>query len=220
GARGTATPMIKLFLADDRPVVLEGLRRIVAGCADIVLAGHAANRGELLRTFRTAEADVLLLDVSVAGRGIFALLRQLRDAQPTVRVLVLGIEVDSEDGDAARVLGTGAAGYLTRDHSPRELLAAIRTVVRGAEHVSSALGQRLISSGQASRERPRYEALSEREYQVLCMFGAGRAFSEIAAELRISRKTVSTYRTRILRKLCLTTNAALIRYVVENRLAV
>ena len=208
--------MTKVFLADDRPVMLEGMKRIVAECADVSVVGHATNRQELLGMLRSADADVLLLDVSLAGPGIFALLRQLNRECPTVRALVLG--VDSESQAAVRVLDTGAAGYLTRDHSALELLSAIRTVARGAEYMSSTLAQRLIASKLAKSERPRYEALSDREYQVLCMFGAGKAFGDIAAELGISRKTVSTYRRRILQKLHLITNADLIRYVVQNRL--
>jgi DNA-binding NarL/FixJ family response regulator len=210
--------MIKLFLADDRPVVLEGLTRILARCADVWVVGEAAGRGELFAKVRTVEADVLLLDLSVAGADVFALLRRLKKERPTIRVLLLGVEGSDEDAD--RVLGSGAAGYLTRDHSPTELVTAIRTVARGAEYVSLSLVQRLVATQLARSERPRYEILSDREYQVLCMFGSGRAFSQIAAELGVSRKTVNTYRSRILFKLRLTTNADLIRYVVENRLGI
>ena len=210
--------MIKLFLADDRPVVLEGLTRILARCADVWVVGEAASREELFAKVRTGEADVLLLDMSVAGADAFALLRRLKKERPTIRVLVLGVEGSDEDAD--RVLGSGAAGYLTRDPAPTELVAAIRAVARGAEYVSLSLVQGLVAAQRARSERPRYETLSGREYQVLCMFGSGRAFSDIAAELGVSRKTVNTYRSRILYKLRLTTNADLIRYVVENRLSV
>jgi two-component system invasion response regulator UvrY len=210
--------LIQVLLADDRPVVLEGLKRILAECPDVSVVGCATNRQELLTTLRTTETDVLLLDISLAGLGTFGLLRQLDKEHPTTRAVVLG--VDGEGPDAERALDTGAAGYLTRDHSPGELVAAIRTVVRGAEYMSSTLVQRFVTSRRAASERPRYEALSNREYQVLCMFGSGRAFGDIAAELGISRKTVSTYRRRILQKLRLITNADLIRYVVQNRLVV
>src|SRR5438309_6621760 len=208
--------MIKLFLADDRPVVLEGWKRILAECPDIRVVGEATSREELVAQTRAAEADVLLLDMTVAGPGMFALLRQLKQERPTIRVLVLG--VDGEDPRAPGVLGTGAAGYLSREHSPSELVAAIRKAARGAEYLSLTLAQRLILGQRVVHERPRYETLSHREYQVLCMFSSGRAFSEIAAELGLSRKTVSTYRSRILYKLRLTTNAAIIRYAVEHRL--
>jgi two-component system invasion response regulator UvrY len=213
-----ARAMIKLFLADDRPVVLEGWKRIAADCPDMCVVGEATSRAALLDKVWTAEADVLLLDVSVAGPGIFALLRHLKKERPALRVLVLGVE--GEDRNAVQVLGTGAPGYLTADHSPGELVAAIRKVVRGATFVSPALAQRLVLSQRALSERPRHEALSDREYQVLCMFGSGRAFSDIAAKLGLSRKTVCTYRSRVLQKLRLTTNADLIRYAVENRLVV
>src|SRR3989475_8074380 len=216
GATALQPPMIKLFLADDRPVVLEGWKRILAECPDICVVGDVTSRVELIAKVRAAEADMLLLDMSVAGPGTVALLRQLKTQRPTTRVLVLS--VDGEDPRALRLLGSGAAGYLPREHSPGELVAAIRKVARGAEYVSLTLAQKFVLHQRAVRERPGYETLSHREYQVLCMFSSGRAFSEIAAQLGLSRKTVSTYRSRILYKLRLTTNADLIRYAVEYRL--
>jgi len=208
--------MIKLLLVDDRPVVLEGWKRILAECPDIRVVGEATSREELIAKMRAAEADVLLLDMSVAGPGTFELLRQLKQERPETRVLVLS--VDGQDPGAPQMLGTGAAGYLPREHSPGELIAAIRKVARGAEYVSLTLARKFVLQQRAVRERPRYETLSHREYQVLCMFSSGRAFSEIAAELGLSRKTVSTYRSRILFKLRLATNADIIRYAVEHRL--
>src|SRR2546426_159574 len=208
--------MIKLFLVDDRPVVLEGWKRILAGCPDIRLVGEATSREQLLAEMRAAEADVLLLDMSIAGPGTFELLRQLKQERPGMRVLVLS--VDGQDPRAPQMLDTRAAGYLPREHSPGELVAAIRKVARGAEYVSLTLARKFVLQQRAVTERPGYETLSHREYQVLCMFSSGRAFSEIAAELGLSRKTVSTYRSRILYKLRLTTNADIIRYAVEHRL--
>ncbi len=208
--------MIKLFLADDRPVVLEGWKRILAECPDICVVGDVTSRAELVAKVRAAAADVLLLDLSVADPGTFELLRQLKQERPGMRVLLLS--VDGQDPRAPEMLGTGAAGYLPREHSPGELIAAIRKVARGAEYVSLTLARKFVFQQRAVRERPGYETLSHREYQVLCMFSSGRAFSEIAAELGLSRKTVSTYRSRILYKLRLTTNADIIRYAVEHRL--
>lgn len=209
-------PAIRLFLADDRPVVLEGWKRILADCPDICVVGDVTNRADLIAKVRAAEADMLLLDMSIAGPGTFELLRQLKQERPEMRVLVLS--VDGQDPRAPHMLDTGAAGYLPREHSPAELVAAIRKVARGAEYVSLTLAQRFVLQQRAVSERPRYETLSHREYQVVCMFSSGRAFSEIAAQLGLSRKTVSTYRSRILYKLRLTTNADIIRYAVEHRL--
>lgn len=217
GSWGTAITMIRLFLADDRPVVLEGLKHILAEYPDIQVVGDASTQEQLLAKLERVEADVLLVDMAVATPGIFGLLRQLRKDRAKVRVVVLS--VDGEAQHAVEVLGTGAAGYLTRDHSPSELLTAIRKVARGAEYVSPTLVQRIVASRGAVTEKPRFEALSDREYQVLCMFGSGRAFSDIAVELGVSRKTVSTYRGRILKKLHLPSNASLIRYAMQNRLA-
>ena len=208
--------VIRLFLADDRPVVLEGWKRILAQCPDIRVVGDVTTREELIAKVRAVAGDMLLLDMSVAGPGTFELLRQLKQERPGMRVLVLS--VDGQHPRASQMLGTGAAGYLPREHSPAELVAAIRKVARGAEYVSLTLARKFVLQQRAVRERPGYETLSHREYQVLCMFSSGRAFSEIAAELGVSRKTVSTYRSRILYKLRLTTNAAIIRYAVEHRL--
>ncbi len=210
--------VIQLFLADDRPVVLEGLKRLLAECADLRVVGEATGPDELLATLRTTVPDVLLVDVSFAAPGLFTLLRRLKQEQPAIRVLVLGVE--NEGQHAWQVLWTGAAGYLARDDSPSELVAAIRSVAGGAEYLSSTVVQRFFASGRPMRESWRHQPLSRREYQVLCMFGLGRAFSEIAAELGLSRKTVSTYRRRLLQKLRLKTNADLIRYALEHSLVV
>ena len=208
--------MTKLFLADDRPVLREGWKRILAECPDIRVVGGATSHDQLVTKVRAAQADIVLLDMWVAGPGTFALLRQLEKDLPRIRVLV--VAVDGEDPRAPQVLDTGAAGYLPREHSSDELIAAIRKVARGVEYVSLTLARRFVLQQRAFSERPRYETLSHREYQVLCMFSSGRAFSEIAAELGLSRKTVSTYRSRILYKLRLTSNADIIRYAVEHRL--
>ena len=210
--------MIRMFLADDRPVMLEGLKRLLGECVDLQVVGEAAGPDELLARLRRTAADVLLVDVSFAAPGLFTLLRGLKQEQPTVRVLVVGVENEGER--AWQVLWTGAAGYLARDDSPNELLAAIRSVAGGSEYMSPTVVQRFFASGHLVMERARSQALSRREYQVLCMFGLGRAFSEIAAELGLSRKTVSTYRRRLLQKLRLKTNADLIRYALEHALVV
>jgi DNA-binding NarL/FixJ family response regulator len=210
--------MIKVFVADDRPVVLDGLKRILAECRDMQIVGDAARREQLLGAFRAGDADVLVLDMAVTGSHTFALVQQLRKERPNVRVLVLS--VSGEDRHALRLLRIGAAGYLTKDHSPDQLVAAVRKVARGGRYVDHTLVEELVLGRRGPRHRSRHDGLSDREYQVLCMFGSGQAFNKIAAELGLSPKTVSTYRSRILQKLQLTSNAALIRYAVENRLVV
>jgi two-component system, NarL family, invasion response regulator UvrY len=210
-----AAPTIKLLVADDRLVVREGLKRLVAECSDMTVVGEAATRDEVLERTRATEPDVLLLDLFLGTPTILGLIRAIKRDQPRCHVLVLNVQ--GEDADALRILGTGAAGYLSKDHSRRQLIDAIRQVARGGSYVSPSLANTLIAGLGGSR-RTGHDALSHREYQVLCMFGSGIAFKQIAAELGVSPKTVSTYRSRILDKLKLRSNAALIRYAIEHQL--
>jgi DNA-binding NarL/FixJ family response regulator len=207
---------IKLLIGDDRWVVREGLKRMIAQCADMKVVGETATSDEVLEHLHRTEVDVMLLDAWLGGPKIRGLIREVRRRHARCRVLVLNVQ--GRDPDALRLLGTGAAGYLGKDHSRQQLIDAIRQVVRGASYVSPSLAGRLISSLRGVGRRPRHAILSDREYQVLCRFGSGIAFKQIAAELGVSPKTVSTYRSRILEKLKLKTSAEIIRYAIEHRL--
>jgi len=207
---------VKLLIADDRWVVREGLKRMIAQCADMKVVGEAATTDEVLEQLQPTEADVLLLDAWLGGPKTRGLIREVGRRHPRCRVLVLNVH--GRDPNALRLLGTGAAGYLGKDHSRDQLIDAIRQVVRGASYVSPSLASRLISDWRGGGKRPQHTTLSDREYQVLCRFGSGISFKQIAAELGVSPKTVSTYRSRILDKLNLKTNAEMIRYAIERRL--
>jgi len=209
--------MIRLVVADARPVVREGLRRIVSECRDMRLVAEVAKGDGALEAAFAAEADVLLLgDVAVSTPKTLDLIREFQRRHPKLRVLVLGVH--DEDRYAVRVLRAGAAGYLTTDLSPGQLVEAIRRVAGARRYLSPGLAQKLVFALAVRGGRSRHEGLSDREYEVLCLFGAGKSFKHIAAELGVSPKTVSTYRTRILHKLHLDTNAGIIRYAIENRL--
>lgn len=208
--------MIRLLIVDARPVVREGLKRIVSECPDMRLVGEAGKRDGILDVALAAEADVLLLgEVSGPTPKMLDLMRELERQHPKLRVLVLGVQ--DEDQYAVRVLRAGVAGYVAVDQPPSQLVEAIRRVAGGRRYLSPALAQKLVFDLEVSVGKPRHEGLSDREYQVLCMFGSGKAFKMIAAELGVSPKTVHTYRTRILQKLHLETNAEIIRYAIENR---
>src|SRR5690242_9372304 len=209
-----APATITLLLADERLVVREGLKRIVTQ-PGMRVVGEAATRREVLDQARSVDPDVLLLDPFLGGADILSLIRELKRRHLLCGVLVLNVE--GEDPDALRILGTGAVGYVSKDYSRRELLEAIRHVARGASYVSPSLAAVLISRLSGGK-RARHEALSEREYQVLRLFGSGLPFKRIAADLGVSPKTVSTYRGRILDKLKLKGNADIIRYAIEHRL--
>ncbi len=208
--------MIRLLIADDHPIVREGLKRIIAECPDMDLVGEAVDGGEALAKCAEHNVDVLLLDVSMPGPGFLETMRRLKDEQPEIRVLVLSVH--SEDQYAVRALRLGASGYLTKDHSPNELAGAIRRAYRGGKYVTESLAERLAFELEAGREMLPHAALSNREYQVLCKLGSGTSVKETAAELGLSPKTVSTYRMRVLAKMDLKSNAELIRYVLRHGL--
>ncbi|MBW8771845.1 MAG: response regulator transcription factor, partial [Gemmatimonadetes bacterium] len=193
-----ATAPIRVFIADDHPVVRQGLRRIVEADHTFLVAGEAGDAPGLLGALPSIAVDVLLLDVSMPGGAFLDTLRLLRADHPTIRVLVLSVH--PEDQWATRALRAGASGYLTKDHSPAQLLAAIRRVHSGGKYVSEALAQQLASQLQDGQDRALHERLSDREFEVMRRLGSGQSGSRIAAELGLSPKSVSTYRTRILDK--------------------
>lgn len=209
--------MIRVFLADDHPVVRKGLQRILEEQPGVTVVGEASDGDAMLAALLTLPADVLLLDVSMPGPGLVPLLQSLRTSHPTLPVLVLSVH--PEDQYALRALRAGARGYLTKDHSPEELVAAVRKVYRGGRYVSATLAERLAAEFDAagSAKAP-HEDLSDREFEVLCLMGSGRSVTEVATTLGLSVKTVSTYRTRLLQKMAASSNADLVRYVATHGL--
>jgi DNA-binding NarL/FixJ family response regulator len=208
--------MIRLAIADDHPIVREGLRRIVSEDSGIGVAGEASSADELFRLLGAAAVDVILLDVSMPGAAFIETLRSLRATHPTVKVLVLSAH--PEDQWAMRSLQAGAAGYLTKDHSPEQLVNAIRRVARGGKYVSDSMAEKLAGMVDTARTRAPHETLSDREFEVLRALGSGMMVKDVASQLRLSAKTVSTYRTRLLDKMGLKTKADLVRYVVLHDL--
>jgi len=208
--------MIRLAIADDHPIVREGLRRIVSDGDGVLVSGEASSAAELHRLLAAAPVDVLLLDVSMPGSTFVETLREIRKLHPTTRVLVLSVH--PEDQWAMRALQAGASGYLTKDHSPEQLLEAIRRVARGGKYVSATLAERLAGLvGSAGAQAP-HERLSDREFEVLRALGGGMTVKDVAEQLHLSSKTVSTYRARLLEKMGLRSKADLVRYVREHQL--
>ncbi len=205
--------MIRILIVDDHPIVRAGLRRIAEDDRGVTVTGEASSGDEALTALRDHVADVVLLDVTMPGAPFTESLRRLREMHPTVRVLVLSAH--PEDQWAVRALRGGASGYLTKDHSPEQLLDAIRRVHRGGRYVSPMLAERLAAQlGQDFVGAP-HEQLSDREFDVLRGLGTGRTVKEVAELLGLSPKTVSTYRTRLMEKLGFATNADLVRYSAE-----
>jgi DNA-binding NarL/FixJ family response regulator len=208
--------MIRVIIADDHPVVRAGLKQVLAESADVLVTAETGSGEALLREVRAREFDVALLDITMPGIGGLETLKRLKALKPELPVLMLSMH--SEDQFALRSIKAGAAGYLTKESAPAELVQAIRRVVGGRRYVSQGLAEKLATEIRHGADRLAHERLSDRELQVLCMLAAGKTMTAIAGNLNLSVKTVSTYRTRLLEKMGLATNAELIAYAIRNSL--
>ena len=206
--------MIRLLIADDHPIVREGLKRIILECNDMQLVCEAEDGDMVLTKCEENEIDVMLLDISMPGPGFLNVLKRVRLEHPEIRVLVLSIH--PEDHYAVRALKAGAAGYLTKSQTPAELSHAVRHVYKGHTYVTPTLAEKLATQLHIGDGEMLHEKLSNREYQILCMIGAGKDTNKIASTLNLSPKTVSTYQSRMLAKMHLNTKGELIRYAVEH----
>jgi two-component system, NarL family, invasion response regulator UvrY len=208
--------MIKIFIADDHPVVRMGIKQILSEVKDMTVVDEAGTGQETLKKVAKNDYDVILLDISMPGRNGLDILRELKSKKPKIPVLILSIY--PEDQYAVRVLKLGAAGYLTKESVPEELINAIRKVAQGRKYISPSLAEKLATDLELNSDKPPHENLSDREYQVLCLLASGKRLKDIADTLSLSIKTISTYRTRILEKMKMDNNAELIRYALQNNL--
>jgi two-component system invasion response regulator UvrY len=208
--------MIRALLADDHRLVREGLKQLLSEAPGIVVAAEAANSQEVMEKVRTEEIDVVLLDISMPGRSGLEVLKELKRIRPNLPVLMVTMYPEKEY--AVRALKTGAAGYLTKSCAPDELITAVRRVTSGGRYVSPSVAEVLAVELQEGVEKPRHELLSNRELQVMLMIARGKTVGEIAVDMCLSAKTVSTYRTRILDKLKLSNNAEIARYAIKEGL--
>lgn len=211
----TREMMIRVLIADDHAVVRRGLLQILEDERDLVVVGEAGTTGEVIHLVRQEDVDVLVLDVAMPGGGGLEVLRQLQNLRPNLPVLVLSVH--GERQYATRVLKAGAAGYLTKESAPDELVAAIRQVAGGRRYIRPSVAAILADRLEEGDLLPR-ETLSNREFQVMCLLASGKTISDIAEDLSLSVKTVSTYRARILEKLHLESTADIIRYAFERGL--
>lgn len=207
---------VRLLVADDHAVVRKGIRQILADAPEMEVVAEASNGLETLELMRSTEVDVVILDLSMPGLSGLETVKKIRQDCPRVPILVLSMH--PEEQYAVRVMRTGAAGYLTKDSAPEELVAAVRSVANGHKYVTSTLAERLALELERGGDRLPHEALSDREYQVMLLMAEGLRGQDIAERLTLSVKTVSTYRARLLRKMNMTTNAELIRYSLRQGL--
>ncbi|MBI1743636.1 response regulator transcription factor [Candidatus Acetothermia bacterium] len=209
--------MISVLIADDHPIVRQGLKQILAGESDVKIVGEAQNTQEIFKLIGTQPWDIVILDLSMPDRGGLEVLNDLHRDFPQLPILILSMH--PEDQFAVRVLKAGASGYMTKDSAPEELVNAIRKILAGHKYISSALAEKLAKDLEAGTKKLPHETLSDREYHVMCMLASGKTVSEIAKELSLSVKTISTYRARVLEKMGMKNNAELIHYVLKNKLA-
>jgi DNA-binding NarL/FixJ family response regulator len=208
--------MIRVLIADDHPIVREGVKKILTGDPGVKVLGEAGSGGEALEILHKETFDVVLLDISMPGMSGMDALKQIKAEKPSLPVLIYSVH--PEEQYAVRALRAGASGYLTKDSVPDELLQAVRTAFSGKKYVSQSLAQILASELDAATDRLPHESLSDREYQVLLMIAGGKTVSEIAETIHLSVKTVSTYRSRILEKMRMKNNAELTYYTIQKKL--
>lgn len=208
--------MIRVLIADDHAIVRKGLRQIAKEQGSGIEVDEAENGQEVIEKVQTTTYDVLVLDISMPGRNGLDILQEVRHSNPKLPVLILSMH--PEEQYAIRMLKSGASGYLTKDCAPDQLVPALQKIARGGKYVSDTLAERLLFDLTGESNQQPHEILSDREYSVLLLIGQGKTPTEIAEQMVLSVKTVSTYRTRILEKLNLQSTAELIRYVVENNL--
>ena len=208
--------MLKILIADDHPIVRRGLKQILAETPQMAVVDEASNGREVLNKVKQRDYDVVLLDISMPGMNGVDTLKELKTLRPDLHVLVLSIH--PEEQYALRVLKAGASGYLTKDSAPAELVTAMQRVSSGRIYISPSLADKLALNLQANVELAAHEALSDREYHVMCLIASGKTMRDIAGELSLGIKTINTYRARLLKKMKMKNNAELIRYALLNEL--
>ena len=210
------TNRVRILVVDDHFVVRQGLKMIIAECYPGATFGDASNAQEALDLTAKQSWDVVLLDVSMPGRNGLDVLKDLRQNFPKLPVIV--ISMHPEEQFALRVIKLGAASYIRKDSAGQELLKGVEAALRGRRYITQSLATKLAESLERGQDGPLHTTLSDREYQVLCLLGAGKTVKEAAAELSLSVKTISTYRTRVLEKMNMKNNSQLMMYVVEHGL--
>jgi two-component system invasion response regulator UvrY len=206
----------KVLIADDHPVVREGVRRILQGAVEMEVVGEVGRSDEMLEAARRLKPEVVILDIGMPGPDFLEVLEALPAACPGAKALVLSAHPEEEY--AVRALRSGAVGYLTKGYAPADLIEAVRRVAQGRCYVTAALAEQLALGLVSEAGKPPHERLSNREFQVLRLLADGLSLKEIAARLVVNPKTVSSFRARVLQKLGAKTNADLVRYAIEHHL--
>jgi DNA-binding NarL/FixJ family response regulator len=208
--------MIRVLIADDHTIVRHGLKQMVDAETEMTTVGEARNGFEVLEAVRKTPIDVVVLDMSMPGRNGLETLKEMKRENPSIAVIVLSMF--PKDQYAVRVIKAGASGYLTKEDAPEELVSAIKKAYRGEKYISPEVAELLADYIELGSSEAPHKVLSDREYQVFCEIGKGKSLTLISEELFLSVKTISTYRTRILEKTGMTTNAEITRYCIDHKL--
>lgn len=208
--------MIRILIADDHEIVRKGLVQIVSETPDLEVCAEAGSAAETLQKLRETDCGVVVLDISMPGRSGLDALKEIRHLYRRLPVLMLSTY--PEDEYAVRALKAGAAGYLMKQSAPKELIAAIRKVYAGGKYISEHVAEKLAANLETPADGPPHERLSDRELQIMCMIALGKTLKQIADDLSLSEKTISTYRTRTLEKMSMKKNTELVRYAMQNGL--
>jgi DNA-binding NarL/FixJ family response regulator len=208
--------MIRIIIADDHAIVRKGLKQILEDTMEMIVEDEAGNGQELIEKLRKNTFDVVILDITMPGKSGLDTLKDIKAEFPKLPVLVLSVH--REEQYAVRTLKSGAAGYINKKSAPDELIEAIRIVSQGRKYISHSVVDSLVTSLEPNSEKPLHETLSDREYQVMCMIASGKSVSTISKELNLSVKTISTFRSHILRKMNMKDNAEITHYAIKNQL--
>jgi DNA-binding NarL/FixJ family response regulator len=208
--------MIRVFIADDHALIREGIKNLISLESDISVIGETSNPFEILDFLKKNKCDILILDISMPGKSGLDVLKELKSSEIPTKVLVMTMLPEGQF--ARRTLKSGASGYLTKDSASSEIITAIRRIASGRKYISQSLAEILASDIDDTIDKEAHEILSDREFQILGLIANGISQTEIAEKLALSISTVNTYRSRILEKLCLRTNADLIHYAFKNKL--
>lgn len=207
---------IRVLIVDDHAIIREGLQQLLADKFPEARFAQAVNAHQALVLLRESPWDVMVLDITMPGRSGLDILHEIKDIQPKIKVLVLTMH--PENLYAMRVLKLGASGYLTKERASKEIIQAVEKVLAGGKYITPTLAENLVAKLNAPAGKLPHEILSDREYEIMVLIASGRSVKEIAGDLSLSIKTISTYRTRVLKKLRFKTNADVIRYAMRERL--
>lgn len=213
---GHGFSMLRVLIGDDHPLVRLAIKNLISDTFAPVEVGEAGSGAEMVAHVQNHEWDIAIMDITMPGRAGPELLEDLKHTQPSLRVLV--VSMHPEDQYAVRMFKAGASGYLTKGAAATELIEAIKTILAGHRYINHIVGDILASTINQDNEKPLHENLSHREYKVMCLLASGSSLKEIAHELCVSPNTVSTYRSRILEKMNMPNNAALIHYAIQHSL--